>query len=141
MVNLFICFFHEQIPRGSFNIYFVIALRKYTGASSNKQFWFAMATKFTEHWQLDAGLLIPLGHFSSATSWNTLNRLCDIYQIEIYMHDHLSFSALFLGYNTHNHIYMPSNSTFHFEAGKDFSILQKFSTAHIQTLSCLKNRG
>ena len=48
--------------------------------------------------------------------------------IENYMHDRLSFSALFLGYDPHNHVYMPSNTTFQFKEGKACSILQEFST-------------
>ena len=43
------------------------------------------------------------------------------------MHGHLSFSALFLDYNPHNNVYMPSNTTFHFGEGKACSILQEFS--------------
>ena len=71
----------------------------------------------------------------------TINNELSVVLIENYMHDRLSFSALFLGYDLHNNVYMPSNTTFHFEESKVCSILQEFSTARILTLGCLKNRG
>ena len=94
-----------------------------------------MVTKFSEHWQLHPGLLIPQGLLSSATPWNTLNRLCDIslilsisVLIETYMCDHLSFSALFFSFliliiMSICHRTLP----FHLGEGKACSILQKFS--------------
>ena len=56
------------------------------------------------------------------------------------MHDYLSFSVLFLGYNPHYHDCMPSNITSTFEAGKTWRFLHQFDTLRNQTLSRLKNR-
>ena len=91
-----------------------------------------MATKFSGHWQLDPGLLIPQGSFSLATSWNTRWHLLDLISFcadwKLYARSSLLLCSFFLRYYSHNHVYMPPNTTFHFEESKVCSILQEFST-------------
>ena len=90
-----------------------------------------MATKFSEHWQLDPGLLIPQGPLSLATFWNTRWHLLDLISFcanwKLYARSSLLLCSFFLGYNPHNHVYIPSNTTFYFGKGKACSILQEIS--------------